>query len=149
MARLDYYAIEEAIKTNLESYSTTNGFSWKVHVEDAITLASDECPGIYIYLDRRDAPIDLQTLANGTRTNYRLTFSIWCVEWHFDTVRDAVRLRDDLIGNVELALMSDRTIGGNCKYSWLEGGEMGNYENDGTFLSTGQITLIADGVTTL
>lgn len=141
MARADYFAIEQAIKTLIEGNANTPA-NTKVFIESEISFAHEACPGVYIYLDRRSAPAGIQRLAAGTRTDFEVRFTVWCAEWHQDSVAKASEFRDDLIGKIELALMSDRTLGGSVESSWLDGGEFGSFEENG-FLSLGEIVLIA------
>ena len=146
MARLDYYAIEEGIKTTLEADSALDGV--KIHIEEESLFSNDECPAIFIYIESRDAPIDMQRLAAGTRTDFQMRFSLWCVEFHLESIPKAAELRDDLLGNAEVALMKDRVLGGTVVKAWLEGGRFLSGEVEGGFIMAAEIILVADGIAT-
>jgi len=139
MARLDYYAIEVAIKTILDAtlLATT------VLIEEVVAYI--EGPLVVIYLDRRRAPAELQQLSAGTSTRFELDLTLWCLALSYDGVREASQLRDNIIGQVEVAMMADRTIGGTVMSSWIEGGEFRNSrtEDDSGFISAGEVKIIA------
>ena len=151
MARLDYYAIENQIKTILEADSDVTGHwgerNTRVLIEREMVFGMDELPAVMIYLDRRDATPG-QPIAAGTRTRLQLRFSIWCVDFHLDSMAMACEARDDLMGLVEVALMKNRDLDGKVGASWIEGGEFMSAENDGSFIAAGEIVLVADGVST-
>ena len=144
MARVDYFGIEEAIKTVLEANAALAGVQVGIEEELPFTAAVD--PQVEIYLERRDAP-ELQPLAGGQRTRFLVRFSIWCYGVSLDSIAKACEVRDDLIGAVELALMADRTLGGTVNASWLEGGAFDTKETPGAssgFGMGGEIILMAD-----
>ena len=123
MARVDYFAIEEAIRTQLKADTDTVKSHILIEPDAAQLPAGGDA--IAIYLDRRDAPQELQNLAAGLRTRFLVTFSIWC--FHFALMQKAeFEKRDDLVSQVELALMTDRTLSGAVDTSWLSGGEFFN-----------------------
>lgn len=138
MARLDYYAIEEAIKCVIEDALP----DVRVEIETEVGVAPDQEGAVYIYLDRRDAPASEQRLAAGTRTDFLVRFSIWCLDADFESVAAASRRRDELTGRVEVALMADRSLKNTVPSSWLEGGEFLTIGDNG-FVSGAEIVLIA------
>jgi len=143
VARVDYFAIETQIKTILDAEASLSGTS--VLIEEELTFERGNIVGIF--LDDREAPEELQSLSAGTRTRFLVTFSIWC--WHFGVGRDRrvpMEQRDDLVGNVEIALMKERTLNGTVNMSWLAGGEFlsGPGETKNQFMSGAQIILIVD-----
>lgn len=138
MARVDYYALEQAIADHLRKESELEGV--RVEIEKQIDFGVDS-DAVFIYLDRRDAPAEEQRLSAGTRTDFLLTFSLWCLAFHLDSVAAASELRDDLLGRVEVALMRDRTFGGLAGTAWLEGGEFDTLEDNG-FLSAAEVRLV-------
>ncbi len=142
MARVDYYAIEQGIETLLKA--DTDLSEANIAIEEELTFQRGDT--ILIYLDRRDAPAEEQTLSAGTRTRLLVTFSIWCFHFGMSKKQDVLERRDDLIGNTEIALMQDRTLSGTVETSWLVGGEFQtgpNPEGKG-YGSGGEIQLVAD-----
>ena len=118
MARVDYYSIEQAIRTQLLADAGLSNIT--VTIEEELSFQRGDI--IAIFLDRRDAPAEEQTLSAGTHIRMHLKFSIWC--FHFGlVVADSIERRDDLLGKVELALMRDRTFSGAVNSSWITGGE--------------------------
>jgi hypothetical protein len=149
MARVDYYAIEQAIRDQLAGHPLLAGVT--VTIEEELLFGAEQTPWVCVYLDRRDAPADRQRLAAGRQTQFLLRFSIWCWQYSLEGVSRAIQLRDDLVGAVEIALMSDRTLGGTVATSWLEGGELPSARlPDGSgWISGGEVVLIADVAATL
>lgn len=78
---------------------------------------------IGIYLDRRDAPEGQQNLQNGKRTRFLCRVAIWCWEYAIDPDM-AIKRALEVTEQVELSTMFDRTFGGKCNTSWIEGGQM-------------------------
>ena len=148
MARVDYYAIELAIQTLLQGATSLSGVM--VTVEEELLFGAETTPWVGIYLDRRDAPADLQGLSAGQRTRFLLRFSIWAWEYSLESVAKAIQLRDDLLGKVEIVLMGNRTLDGTVNKCWLEGGEMPSARLPGGsgWVSGGEIVLVADAVAT-
>lgn len=145
MARIDYYAIEQELqRILLEEVSGTS-----VTIETDVPM--DSQPWVAIYLEKRETP-SAQPVVAGTQTRIRLRFSIWCWCWSIESTEVAAKLRDDLLGKVEVGLMKNRKIGGKVLHSFLEGGEMltTNYQSDtGTaYISGGEVVLIAEATAT-
>jgi hypothetical protein len=143
VARVDYFAIESEIAAILRADPLLSGVN--VVVEDQVLFAAEQTPYVGIYLDRRDAPADMQTLTAGRRTTMLLRFLLVCGAYSLDSVARAIELRDNLLGNVEVVLSRFRTINGRVRSSWLEGGEMPSGRvGDGGWLSLGEINLVAE-----
>lgn len=145
MARVDYYAIELAIQTQLQAASGLTGVTVALEEELPFGMASDQT--VEIYLERREAAADLQGLSAGRQTRFRLHLSLWCWGYSLESVAKACQIRDDLMGNVELALLGDHTFAGAVTSSWLEGGQFDTKESPGAtsgFSMGGQIILVAD-----
>lgn len=141
MARVDYYAIEEAIADHLRVQEDLQN----VNIPPPETEFSFERrPMVLISLDRRDA-VEGQPLAAGTRTRYTVRFSLWCYQFALK-LKDASEMRDDLIGKVEVALMKNRTLDNSVHYMQLEGGEFESGPAPGIqgFVSAGEIILTAE-----
>ena len=143
MARINYYGIEDAIRSVLAADSDLAGVT--ITVEEELSPARGNVVGIY--LDSRSAPNELQGLSAGQRTRFHVTFSIWC--WHFGVGRDwrvPMQQRDDLLGKVEIVLMKNRTLNDTVTMSWLTGGEFmsGPDPTGNQFMSGAEIKLTAD-----
>lgn len=152
MARFDYYGLETDIQTILKADADVSAH-WaerdpSILIEREMLFGMDECPAVIIYMDSRSAPSNLQGISSGQRTRFDLRLSLWVCEFHLDSVETASKNRDDLIGLVEVALMKDRTLGGKVGASWLDGGEFMTAQSDNGFISCGEITLVAEGLST-
>lgn len=103
--------------------------------------------GIYL---ATAAPGFPQSLAAGKKSLRTIRFDIWC--WRFAMSNaDAFRLRDSLVGDVEVALMIDPTFGGTVQSSWLAGGTFLRADDPqqlGRFLAGGEVVLMADAFAT-
>jgi len=119
MARCDYFAIEKEFAEVFRSAPTLQGYG--VVVEKSIEFES-ESPMIGIYLERRDASPE-QYMAANTIQRYMLTLSIWCFSFGLN-LDEAIQVRDDMIGKVELVLLENPTINGLVDNIVLLGGEM-------------------------
>jgi len=141
MARVDYYLIEKEIQRIL----TESLINVSVTIETDHPV--DSQPWVAVYLERRETPPD-QPIAAGQRTRFSLRFSIWCWTWSLESGEVAAQARDDLIGQVEIALMNNRKIGTKVLSSYLQGGEMltDKYQSDtgSSFYSGGEVVLIAE-----
>lgn len=139
MAAIDYYGIEDTIRSTL---ATACGSGINVTAEVAQPM--DTRPWVGVYLNERIAPTN-QPIAAGTRQRYQLRFSIWCWCWSLDNPRSAAEARDDLIGTVESALMSNRRMGGAVENGVLQGGSFETAKDDkGLHLAGGEIIFLAD-----
>lgn len=136
MAKVDYFALTEAVETQIDN----NVSNVKTMVEREITFGMDTARAVGIYLMSRNAPADMQRLAAGTRTDFLVTFTVRCFGFDIESIRAASERRDDLIGDVENALMTDREIQGQAIKSWLEGGDFFLAEESG-FIAAGDIRL--------
>ncbi|HEV8639643.1 MAG TPA: hypothetical protein VGV13_00915 [Methylomirabilota bacterium] len=142
MARVDYFAIEQAIQTVLKAAPDLSGT--QVVIEEELQFGSEATPRVGIYLMRRDAPSGLQALAAGQQTRFLVRFEIRCAAYSLDAVATAISLRDDLVGKVEVALMASRSLNGTVISSWLEGGDLPSAQTGDGWTSRGDVILIAD-----
>lgn len=140
-----YWNLLLAVKSQIEqSYVPALSPSPLVVVEQAFKA---EESWIGIYLDRRDAPPELQNMQAGKRTRMRCRIPIWC--WRYAVDPDqATRDMLAMVQAVELATMVDRTFGGTCMMSWIEGGQLSSQlianTNDTVTFVGGETVLIAD-----
>lgn len=141
MSRIDYFEIETEIAEILKADATIGGV--QVTVEDDLNL--EVGPWVSIYLERRD-PTAGQPLAAGTRTRMQLRFSIWCWQYSLDSITEACKNRDDLVGKVEVVLMANRSLNSKVNYSWLEGGEIQSARVPDTsgYVAGGEVVVIAE-----
>lgn len=129
MARIDYYGIEQALKTQLQNDSDLSGK--RVEIERFPTFDPMDGDAIYIYLENRQAPENIQRIRAGTSTDMDLFLSVWIFAFHADDNEKSAEFRDDLLGQVELAIMDDRTLGGTVDTCWINGGEFHHMEESG------------------
>lgn len=141
MAAVNYHAIVEGVKTLIDADPTNSDLV--VHVEEELSVV--EGPVVMVYLDRRDAPDEAQTLSGGQRTRYEVSVSVWCFGVSYDSMREAAQNRDKLLADVEVILMKDRTLDGSVESSWFTGGEFLSAESPGTtgFVSGAEISVVA------
>jgi len=143
MAAAAYWDITQAIKTRLDA--GLSSLTPLPHVVTEEPFAANES-WIGIYCRSRVAPETSQSLAAGTKTQFLVRFELLC--WRFAMSAPAAQqLRDNLVGDAEIALMGDRTFGGTCVSSWLEGGRMLEQDDPagrGRFFAGGEIILIVD-----
>jgi hypothetical protein len=127
VAAIDYNGIEDNLKSILESDSRTSGATIYIEEEPQFGL-SDVQQAILICLDRRTAP-DAQHIAAGRRTRYYLQGTLVTVFFSLESFKAARAGCNTLLGQLELVLMANRTIGGLATSSWLTGGEMFSVRN--------------------
>lgn len=141
MARVDYSAIEQQIKALLSADTTLVGVTIEVE-RDGLT-SPELCPWIGVYLEKRR--IERRPIAAGTRMDYRISFLLWCYEYHMESLATANTARDDLIGKVEVALMKNPTLGGTVTMMALadDAGEFDTAAVKPGFLSGGSIHIDA------
>lgn len=143
MSRVDYYDLATEIREILIADDTLEGV--QVTVEDDAPL--DSGPWVSVVLVNRSTPMG-QPLAGGTRTRFNVRFSLWCWQFSLESTGVASKLRDDLVGKVEIALMANRTLNNKVASSWLEGGDMMSerVQNDNIsgYIAGGEVILIAD-----
>ena len=139
MAAIDYYGIENNLKTILKL-----ALGAGVIVTAEVSQPMDTIPWVAIYLDGRTAPED-QPIAAGTRQRYQLKFSIWCWCWSLDNSAKAAEARDDLMGTVESAIMRNRSIGTSVENGMLQGGSFQTAKDDrGMHIAGGEIIYLTD-----
>ena len=143
MARVDYFDIANEVKEVLIADSSLQGV--QVTVEDDAPL--DSGAWVSVVLVNRNTPSG-QSLANGTRTRFHIKFSLWCWQFSLESTGTASKLRDDLVGKVEIVLMANRTLNNKVGNSWLEGGDMMSerIQNDNIsgYIAGGEVVLVVD-----
>lgn len=143
MTAINYSAITDAIVTQLQAGLLLQSPRPRVVAERALEPPDESVVNVKLVND--PALADQQALVAGTMTRRRLGFEIEA--WRFAmSVHDAMALRDSLVGDIELALMNDRTLGGTVIYSWLEGGTFAKPPEPRNlgFIVSGTVNLAAD-----
>lgn len=153
MAAIDYFAIEEAVQTTLAGYNglkTSDGVKVLVE-EDFLHVAGgmDNGKVVIVYLDDRAATPG-QPLAAGQRTRFAVGFSIWVFAVSAESFKKAAELRDDLVGLVEVALMTNRTLSNGVAFLYLGGGEFmsARRPSNGAFLAAAEVKMVCEAVAT-
>jgi hypothetical protein len=143
MTDIAFQAISEAIKARLDT-----AFANRVPLPEVVLEQEFEPreSWVVIYCQGVQAPEDDQPLTASRKQRLQVRFEIWC--WRFAmTNTQAAELRDALVGDVELALMLDRTLNGTVDTSWLEGGRFNRAEDPqslGRFFCGGEVVLVCD-----
>jgi hypothetical protein len=120
MAKVDYWGIKQAIKSQLDLHLASQPIIPQITVEEEV-VAREAWVGIF--QDGRQAPDDFQTIAAGKRTRFLIMHRLWVWRYALKPA-DAIRLRDYLLGSVEIGLMLDRTFANAVRMSWIQGGRM-------------------------
>ena len=144
MARVDFTEITEAIRGQLAADSTLDGIRILIEAE----LSFDAGPLVIIYLLNASEDPEQQGLAAGTTSRLILRFEIMPFAFAVDK-KSAIKLRNDLVGRVHIALMKDRTFSGKVTSSWY--GEFNFDAGDspgGGFFSGASIELVVDATAT-
>lgn len=144
MAAIDYEGIRNGLKAIIEAASGTSNA--RVYIEEEPQFGLMDQPAVAIFLMNRNARDAQQSLSKGTRIRFDLRCELWVMAFHLESYERACVERDRLMANLELALMSDHTIGGKANTSNLQGGEMvsGRNGGDGVFMAASQIILMID-----
>lgn len=149
MPATDYYGIREEIRNVLLADADLTAIGLTVEIESEIDFGAEDVPIAFIYLESRTAPDGAQRLAAGTRTDFRLQFSIWCGHFSLESLEKAAEFRDDLIGKVEVALMKNRTLNNKVRTLWLTGGEFFlARDQESGFYSLGEVAFTVDAIST-
>lgn len=141
MPRIDYFGIETEMQDILKSDSDLANVT--VEVEDGPETL-ERCPFIEIRLLRTDAPAEIQRVAAGQQTRFEIRFSVLCWEYSLESIRDARKKRNDLLGKAQVVLMKNRTLNDKVSNLRLEGGEMWRSEGETGFGSTAEIIVICE-----
>lgn len=140
---IDYWGIKVAIKAQLDAQLAA------ILPKPQVVVEQEWAPNeswIGVYGDSRTAADPEQYLSAGTKTNIRVRHVIWVWRYAMD-LDTAISYRNSLLGDVELALMLDRTFAGTCETSWLEGGRLVTADDPSKknkFFAGAEIILTAD-----
>lgn len=145
MAKIDYADLKNEIATILSSVAALSTVA--VTVDDDIRVDSFGA-SINIEMARRDAGAPAQSLSAGQRQRYYLMIvaSVVCVGIERQAVVDQ---RDDIISEVELAIMRNRTLNDKVSTTILQGGELflmrqSSAGSEGYFIAAGEVIMQLD-----
>lgn len=136
MSQVDYYGLLEAIKTQLTTSLTTQGVAVEIEPTENYDLRT---PAIGIFLD--EVPRDLTFIGGGKPHLLRPLFRIACLEFHAETMRDAIKKRNDFIKEVEEVLLLDRKFNNNAATSLVKKIEFDTAKSDPGYFAEGDIIL--------
>lgn len=141
MSKIDYAAIKAMIKTVIDDAGIS--YSPNVLIESDVMLDSFE-PCVNIELTRRTAPAN-QAIAAGRRNRYHVTCGITVWVRNFDKAT-AIIMRDTIVGEIEVALIANRSLSDAVNALWLEGGvNIADYiEKQQAFVAAADIQLTLD-----
>ena len=140
MAAANYYNVAAQIKAVIAADPAGAIGAADVQIEQLPILDPQGIRKVYILTDDRQAPAGEQMIMAGKSTDFLVTYSIWCFGFHLDEGQDAAKMRDDLMGAVEVAIMNDRTLNGSVRTCWIEGGAFEAADGNGIFRA-GEIRL--------
>jgi hypothetical protein len=126
MARANFQAALDAIKTLLEANIT----GLTVFVEqDPVFGLSDMGKAVVVLLRNRTLSGN-QGMAAGKTNRWSVFIQLWVTGFSAESYKKAAEIRDELLGEVELVLMQNRTLSGTVGQLQLEGGVFQNAQND-------------------
>ena len=139
MARIDYFLVEQEIQKVIKEDATiVSAGVVHVVVEEDVVTSPEMCPWVGIYIaDRESAG---SPITAGQQQRFRVRYEVWCYEHAMD-VPEASRLRDDLIGKVEVALLKKPTLNGKVTSMLITGGTFDSGRTAVGFLQGGSIVL--------
>ena len=145
MAKVAYAAIRDTIKTVLEGDARTNVARIYIEEEPQFGLA-DAQKIIAVFMDRRRAPADQQSLSAGKRTRFFLDLLFVVAFFDMESFKAACDGRDALLGDLELVLMDNRTLSGQVSTLYIEGGEFYSAKDSQatTFVAVAEINVTVD-----
>lgn len=144
MSAIQYREIVDSLRQIFESDPRTADAGVYVEKDLAVDTVGVQ-KAIVIVLDKRK-PSDDQPIAAGRRTRWELHIGVWACGFAIEA-EEASRIRDQLLGEVELVLMANRTIRDKVAGSWLMGGEFVSVSGDTNSFSSAETVLVADVTT--
>lgn len=146
MPAIRYHEIVDTLKLILETHQRTADAKVFIETDPALDVVGAQ-KAIMIVLDKRK-PHDDQPIAAGKRTRYLLEIGVWAIGFAID-LTEAARIRDELVGEIELVLMENRTIRDKVTGSYLMGGNFITANAEKNIFSMAETILVADVMTTL
>lgn len=145
MPKIDY----DQIGVEIENVINNNVSNVKIIRERELVFGFDNDRVAGIYLQPRRAPANRQKLAAGTRSDLLIGFLIRCIGFSIDGTSDAASKRNNLIGDIEDALIRNRDLNGEVEFLYLQGGDViPPFQEGSGFASVGDVQLeVADRIT--
>lgn len=145
MARIDYADLKNELAQILSAAPTLADIAFTV--DDDIRLDSFGCSA-NIEMVRRDHTAPAQSLSAGQRQRYYVTTVVTVVAVGIDR-QAAIEQRDDVIGEIEVVLMRNRTLNDKVGTLFLQGGELfllkdTSDQSEGYFVAVGEIIVQLD-----
>lgn len=126
MSAVNYGAILDAIQSVLTGKLTAG---IRIEQEPALYAGAEGGSMVAIYLVERLAPDDLQRMQAGTTTHMELVVSILCLTFSLVSPKQAKLDALALAGQVEVALLTDRTLAGTVRRFRMQGGIVDSNQN--------------------
>lgn len=133
MSKIDYYQLAEDIKDMLDADPLTQNILKTIEVDEAASLEMG--PSIDIRIEGRQIREQDQTINNSTSFRAYINVVLMIFVFDLDSKRHAMQTRDTIIGDVEMILLNDPTIGGKVDCALLDGGSLdsGQTQQNGYF----------------
>jgi len=150
MSGINYYSIQEEMKDIFDqSERIIVNPAPNVIIEDDVVFGSmGNINSISIYLTNRSLASG-QVMSAGRQTRYNLTMSVWVWSAGVD-VQSTIKIRDDMLNQVELTLMANRTLNDKVEMLWLDGGEfMSTRNNPQRFITGAELIVKIDAFSKL
>ncbi len=112
----------------MRGFSSLQGVTVEVEADPPANI--EKAPWVGIFLNSWESS-SRQVIAAGTAKRILVEFELVCVGADMEEFRTAAKRRDDLMGNVQLALLSDVTFGGTVELREMTGGEFDNANAEG------------------
>lgn len=145
---VDFETIAQGIKATIDT-----GFNNRPKVP-VVAIEREFEPNemwVGVYCQGFTEPVDAQPLTAGRKQRLQVKFELWC--WRFAmTNAAAAELRDAFLGDVECALMLDRTLNASVETSWIEGGRFqttADPQSLGRFFAGAEIVLVCELMATV
>lgn len=115
-----------------------------VYVEEETypAFAPELSPWVGVFLERRDAPAELQVMAAGSVLRMELRARILVLAYHLGGMLDASRVRDDILGQVETAVLKHKTLFGGSHLVRVEGGDFVSAQAETGFWAVADTTIV-------
>lgn len=142
----EYASIADAVADQLKAFAGLDGVRVETEQDPVLGLPDDGGRALVVESLRR-RPSPGQSMAAGKRLRSRFQVCISAVGYDLESFRAAAAKRDALIGQVELAVLADRTIGNRVSNLEIMGGDFYRASapgNAGPFASIGETILEMD-----
>ncbi len=148
MSRVNYRALAEALRDALVADPALAGVTVAIDADQEFAIDQARFVGVYTVARRLTAG---QPLAASTRLRYEVDFILWCAVHHPESFADAAKARDDLVGAVEVALLTAALtfLAGAAVLRLPRGGALEGFRhNEGAYLATGDVEVTVEVVAT-